>query len=169
MICDTLRDGLSACTALHGFRLQMTSSWNDDYRFMAEEVALVAVHDWLLCVDILSLVADLDSTVQGGCIRNISFCYDSHQWRSPGSGFEILPWEGMSAVFRRFIDLKAISIVFHYPFDDESESGPDGVTLSAEEYLEKEMQEFKEIPVLTSDESFLECSQEGCRIRGIES
>lgn len=174
-VIQDLRGGIAACRSLHGFRLHIDSSYNrrrhflsiQDDTFEPEEISQVAVTDWSLALDIFSLVAELHCRSQpnGGHIRHIAFSYNSHRWRHAGQGFEILPWARMREVFRSFINLTTIAVIFKYKYYKREKDISDslGETLGPVEYTTKEMQEFGDMLFCCEPLSFFLCTQDSCR------
>ncbi|KAI0812514.1 hypothetical protein BC629DRAFT_1589272 [Irpex lacteus] len=161
-----LRSGFESCITLHGFRVHMDSNV-DAYAMehcTPKELSEIALDDWLLALDLFTLLAQLHARPQGGRMRHLAFRYNSHQWRHEGKGFEILPWEMIRTVTNRFIGLASLTVIFEYPRQDMGPSHIDGAELTAREYTLKELQNFKEILYTSnSSTSFFNCTQESCR------
>lgn len=149
-IINNFRTGIAACVVLHGFRLQMHTSWSaglhnaPGYAGNPRRIGQIAVKDWMLCLDILSLVADSDEKVEGGRIRHVSFWYHSHEWRTRNIGFEILPWERMRTVLHRFSELHTIAFLYHWAWSDDNEETA-ALEVASAECFAKEMQDFEAI------------------------
>lgn len=145
----------------------MHTSWSaglhnaPGYAGNPRRIGQIAVKDWMLCLDILSLVADSDEKVEGGRIRHVSFWYHSHEWRTRNIGFEILPWERMRTVLHRFSELHTIAFLYHWAWSDDNEETA-ALEVASAECFAKEMQDFEAITWYNAAGMFFCCLQEGC-------
>ena len=166
-IISKFRSGLAACVVLHGFRLQMLTSWSHGldsapgYASNPRRISQIAVKDMLLCFDLISIVADSDAKVEGGHIRHISLWYHSHEWRSENIGFEVLPWERMRTVLHRFQELHTIAFLYHWPYSYDTQETAALEAASAECFA-REMQDFASIMWYNELGMFFCCLQEEC-------
>ncbi len=160
------RSGLAACVALHAFRVEMDSLFRDfeEVDFSLEQVSEYAINDWLLALNLFDLVAELhvQPAPRASRIQHLAFSYKSHQWRHEDQGFEVLPWETMRTVFKRFVSLKSLTVFFNYPYDDEGRLDVDGAELTATEYTYRQLEGFKKI-LHCGTAAFFGCTQESCR------
>ncbi|KAI0083461.1 hypothetical protein BDY19DRAFT_660196 [Irpex rosettiformis] len=156
-VVTSIRKGIESCSALHGFRLAMSTSFPYNVAYDASVVQEIAAQGWLMGVAIINLV----TTRLSQQLRHLSFNYWTTGVDPSEYDRRLFSWSKLREACRRCIDLRILHVQFLRRYKDNAVGR---VKLWGKECVQQEMRDFHDALRRGEAIRFGECEEESCRL-----